>query len=245
MFQIICLAGLAGACLAFVLIVLAYLKDRSLVLPYILFFVCIIAFGVSAFLDIKGAESTADEPSAQPSHAASSDDPSEPPSQTDSPASPDLPQSSENPSPAPADNTNSLTIGDSTSLGDWDILVTDFYYTDKIETSPYTYFHPDAGNQYAVVAARVTNKGRAANRFLPSVSTASDVRTKIYYANEYEYDSSLLLGVDKDLHDSSLNPLTSKDGIIAFSVPDVVANSDDSLSITFSAGRNEVTFSLR
>ncbi|MBD5099168.1 MAG: DUF4352 domain-containing protein [Clostridiales bacterium] len=140
---------------------------------------------------------------------------------------------------------NLLTVGDNTILGHWEIAVTDFYYTGRIETSPYTAFTPDEGNQYAVVAARITNNGTESDTFLPSISMTDDVRTAVHYADEYVYSSSYLLGVIEDLHDSSLNPLTSKDGIIAFSVPDVVANSEESLSVTFSAGRDEVTFRLR
>lgn len=144
-----------------------------------------------------------------------------------------------------APNPNSLSIGDNTILDHWEISVTDFYYTDRIETSPYTAFAPDPGNQYAVVAARITNNGTESDTFLPAISTSFDVRATVYYANTYEYSPSFLLGVSEDLHDSSLNPLTSKDGIIVFSVPDAVANSDDPLSVSFSAGRDEVTFDLR
>lgn len=154
-------------------------------------------------------------------------------------------QASEPVQTTPPAAANSLTIGDNTILGHWEIAVTDFYYTDRIETGPYMGYSPDEGNQYAVVAARITNNGTESDTFLPSISMTDDVRTAVHYADEYVYSSSYLLGVTDDLHDSSLNPLTSKDGIIAFSVPDVVANSEEALSVTFSAGRDEVTFRLR
>lgn len=67
MFRIICLAAFAGAVVALALIALSYFKDKSLVIPYIIFFVFIAVLGVSAFLHIKGVGSTAEDPSEQPS----------------------------------------------------------------------------------------------------------------------------------------------------------------------------------
>lgn len=138
-----------------------------------------------------------------------------------------------------------LSIGDSSTLNDWAITVSNFYYTDKIDISAYTFYQPDDGNQYAVAEVQVTNNGKESNTFLPSFSTGNDVRAKIYYAGEYEYSSTVLLGVNEDLHDSTLNPLTSKDGIIVFSIPDTVVNGEDSLVLTLSAGHDEISFSLR
>lgn len=149
------------------------------------------------------------------------------------------------PEPTPTPSTSLLSIGDSATLGDWEISVTDFYYTDKIDMTSYTYYHPDEGNQYAVVAVQVANKGKDASTFLPTYSLSNDVRAKVYYAGEYEYSATNLLGVNEDLHDSTMNPLASKEGIIVFSVPDEVVNGEDSLCLTFSANRNEITFSLR
>lgn len=63
MFGIICLAGFAGAVVAMILIFLAYFKNRSIVIPYIIFFVCIAVVGVSVFLIIKDGGDTAEEPS--------------------------------------------------------------------------------------------------------------------------------------------------------------------------------------
>lgn len=62
--MIISLAGLAGAVLMAVLVFLLYSKDKSMLLPYIGFFLCIGVFAAGAFLHLKGASlpfgSTAD-----------------------------------------------------------------------------------------------------------------------------------------------------------------------------------------
>jgi len=98
MFYIICLAGLAGAFIGLILIFLAYFKDKSLLVPYIIFFAFIAVFGVSAFLDIRDVGATAEEPPTESSEAPSAV-PSEDVSETNAISS-DLPQPSESFSPA-------------------------------------------------------------------------------------------------------------------------------------------------
>lgn len=137
-----------------------------------------------------------------------------------------------------------LQIGDTAELGDWSISVTGFELTTKIDNG-YTYFSPGEGNQYGVVSVTVTNNGTEADSFLPSFGFGDDVTAKIYYNGQYEYSSTQLLAYDKDLHDEFLNPLSSASGIIAFELPDAVANGSESLNITFSAGTPSVAFSLK
>lgn len=143
-----------------------------------------------------------------------------------------------------SENTN-LAIGETATLGDWEISVTDFSFTTKIDVNQYLYFTPDEGNQYAIVSLSVTNNAKESDTFLPSFSTTSDVHAKICYGDGYEYSSSYLIGYDKDLHDSSMNPLTSKEGVIIFPVPDLVANSEDELLLILSQGNKEIIFTLR
>lgn len=148
------------------------------------------------------------------------------------------------PTPTLPPDEELLEIGDSATLGDWSITVSDFYFTDKIKNGEFFYFSPEEGSLYAVVSAQVTNNGKESDTFLPSFSTSSDVRATIYYSEEYEYSASVLL-MDEDLHNTTLNPLTSKSGIIAFDLPEMMETSEETLSITFTAGRDKVTFSLR
>lgn len=52
--MIISLVGLAGAVLMAALVFLLYSKDKSLLLPYVGFFLCIAVFVAGAFLHLKG-----------------------------------------------------------------------------------------------------------------------------------------------------------------------------------------------
>lgn len=245
MFPIICIASFAGALVGALLIVLSYFKDKSLVVPYIIFGAFIAIFAVSVFFTLRSDDATADgSPKGSPQPVVSDalrDEPSKP-NDMDTPNSP---EPSEDPAPAESLNTGLLSIGDNATLGNWEISVTDFYYTDKIETSRYTYFYPDEGNKYAVVNVKVTNNGTEMDTFLPPINVGNDVWANLYFADKYEYSPSFLPGFDKDLSVQTINPLITKDGVIAFIVPDIVVNSTDPLSITFSIGRDEVSFSLR
>lgn len=106
-------------------------------------------------------------------------------------------------------------------------------------------FDPDSGNQYAVVSMTVENTGKTSASFLPTFSMNEDVSAKIIYNKDYEYSATQLLGYDLDLHDSSLNPLTSKSGNIAFEVPAAVVTGSESIVIVFSQGDDSIEFTLR
>ena len=67
----------------------------------------------------------------------------------------------------------------------------------------------------------------------------------MYIAIKYEYQLTNLIGLDTTLIDSTMNPLTSKEGIIAFEAPDAVVSGAESLILIFNSGEQSVNFSLR
>ena len=69
-------------------------------------------------------------------------------------------------------------------------------------------------NQYAQIAATVSNKGKQTDKFLPSFGFGDDVSVKLLFGDGYEFSATQLLGYDKDLHDASINPLSSQEGEI-------------------------------
>lgn len=139
---------------------------------------------------------------------------------------------------------SALSVGEEVALNNWLITVTSFDVVSEI-AGDYGYFSPDEGNQFGVVSLSVTNNGKEADTFLPSFAFGSDVRAKILYDTDYEYTSTSLLAHSSDMHDSSMNPLTSQSGIIAFQLPDVVVDGDGSLVLVFSAELESVEFVLR
>ena len=125
-------------------------------------------------------------------------------------------------------------IGDTISIDDWEITVNSVEVTDKISNKTYgaieTYFSPDEGNKYVVFNMTVKNISTDSSTFLPYVSL-DGIRVKIEYGN-YEFSASNLMGYDDDLHSTSLNPLSTATGIVAFDiVEDVVKNNLDDLKL--------------
>lgn len=129
-------------------------------------------------------------------------------------------------------------------IADWKITFDGFSFTDRIDDE-FMYFSPDQGNQYLTVSLSVENTGKKAGTFLPSIAFENDTTATVYYADEYEYQPTGLLGYSDCLNASTINPLASKDGILAFSVPDLVADSDEPLKIVIAAGEEEIEFELR
>lgn len=142
-------------------------------------------------------------------------------------------------------NDNILKTGEESKLGDWEIKLEKTKITKEIEQNDYFKFEADEGSQYLCVYLTVKNTAKDSTTFLPSFSIKEAPHSKIIYQNEYEFSASHLLGLEKDLHDSSLNPLSSKKGLIAFEIPDEVISSEDELLFILEEGEKEVKYKIR
>lgn len=147
------------------------------------------------------------------------------------------------PSETPAESST-FKVGETATLGGWDISVTGFELSGRIDNG-YSYFDPGEGNQFGIVSVSVTNQGTEAGSFLPTVGFGDDVTVKIIYNSQYEYSSTQLLAYDQDLHDEFLNPLSSASGVIAFELPDAVANGAEGMVVKFTSGGDSVEFTIR
>lgn len=136
-----------------------------------------------------------------------------------------------------------FAIGDTISISDWNITVNSFEFLDSIANGDYFSFTPDDGNKYAVANITVKNVGNSSKTFLQSFSSKDSI--SIQYDGQYTYSSTNLLGHDADLHSKTLNPLTEVSGIIAFSVPNEVAESDGSLALNLQCDRIEMIINLK
>ena len=134
-------------------------------------------------------------------------------------------------------------IGDSASLKDWEISVTDMQIVESISAA-YGSFSPDEG-KYIQVFVTVVNNGKQADSFLPSIGMGDDVGAKIFFGDGYEFSSTYLLGYENEMHDSTLNPLSSKSGEIIFKVPEAVSDSEDELLMHFISGSDTLVFKIR
>lgn len=137
-----------------------------------------------------------------------------------------------------------LKIGDMiTSFSGWEITVDSIEIKDRVADNEYFGYTPDEGNRYVVVNLTVKNVSKDASTFYSSFSF-NTVGMKIVYDDKYEYSSSMLITIDNDLHDKTLNPLTSVSGFIAFSVTEEALSSDAPLTLKFTHGLKTETYNI-
>ena len=133
----------------------------------------------------------------------------------------------ENKSDLPEETTSpensAQSLGETVTLDKWEITVNSAEAAERIENSAYTSFTPDEGNVYIVVNVTIKNIDTNSATFLPSFSMNKDIKAKLVYG-DYEFSTTNLLGYSEDLHNTTLNPLSSKTGVIAFSVTKEIAD---------------------
>lgn len=140
-------------------------------------------------------------------------------------------------------------IGDTITVDNWEIALNSVEIKDKIikdeyDFGYYTYFSPEDGNKYLVANVTVKNTGKKSNTFMPSFNLGSNVGAKIIFQKTYTMKASDLLGLRDDLHDTNLNPLASKTGIIVFEVSDDVSNSLQDAKLVFYNNKYANDFTL-
>lgn len=136
-------------------------------------------------------------------------------------------------------------LNEECSIMDWTVIATNSEIVDKVSENDYYGFSADDGNKYLMIDLTVTNNGTSAATFLPSVGLSSDISAKVIYQGPYEYSATNLLGYSQEMHDTSVNPLSSKSGRIAFEIPDSVADSTDELILTIQAGKDSLEIKVR
>ena len=132
--------------------------------------------------------------------------------------------------------TNEISLNETGNLSTWAITIEKISFKDKISDNEFTAFTPDSeGNKFLVIALKAENIGKEADQFLPSVSLSNDVNVKVLFGDGYEFSMTNLLGYEKNLVNSMINPLSSQNGEIFFEVPEKVYNSEEPLILNFSA----------
>ncbi|WP_077612492.1 DUF4352 domain-containing protein [Clostridium sp. Marseille-P2415] len=137
-----------------------------------------------------------------------------------------------------------IPMGQAAKIGEWNVTVSNMQILDNIPDG-YGSFSPDAGNKYLLVTMTVSNEGKQADSFLPSFSMGDDTSAKVIYGDGYEFTQTNLLGYSKSMTDSTINPLSSKEGDIAFEIPESVASATDPIILEISSGNEKINFALR
>lgn len=136
-------------------------------------------------------------------------------------------------------------LNEECSIKDWTFTTTAVEITTHVADGEYFGFDADEGNKYLMVDMTITNNGTTAASFLPSFGLNDDISAKVIYQGTYEFSATDLMGYSQEMHDSTVNPLSSKSGRIAFEIPDSVADSTEELVLVISAGQESVEVKLR
>ena len=137
-------------------------------------------------------------------------------------------------------------LGDTVEIGNFQITAESVEVTDRVASpiSETVVFKPEEGSKYVVINTSVKNIGTDNNTFLPPIiAVKKDISVKLVFG-EYEFKSTSLLGHSDDLHTTSLNPLSSKTGLIAFQVADEVAQDLSDVKLVFSLDKDNYEYSL-
>lgn len=164
------------------------------------------------------------------------------PEQSIAPAPTPEPTAEPTPTPEPTAEPQNH-VGDAVTLGDWEITLSGYEITEKVTTNQYLGFKADDGNKYVIVTLSVKNTGTEADTFLPSFSMGDGVRAKLLYQGEYEFSATNLLGHSDELHDKTLNPLSSAEGLIAFQIAAEAAVPEE-LELVLVQGKESVVYRL-
>lgn len=138
----------------------------------------------------------------------------------------------------------SLVLGETGTIGNWQVTVTGSETAKRVDEDM-MYFEASEGNQYIMIDVAVENTGKQATSFLSMVTLDGDPDAKLIYGDGYEYKPTGLMGSEKELQDTPVNPLEKKDGRITFEVPDTVVESDEPLTLTITNGTDTLSYAIR
>jgi len=140
-----------------------------------------------------------------------------------------------------------LQIGQTATIGEWEINITSVDFVHEIQSSDFFYYAPDDGSVYAYIVLTARNTGTSPNRFLESIPAfgQESVRSEVMYDNEFTFINTLFLTYRDGIIDTTVNPLTSTTGSLVYTVPEVVVDSSAPLTLSFSYGQETVSFDLK
>ena len=132
-------------------------------------------------------------------------------------------------------------VGDTAIIGDWEVTVNFVEWTNRVQAGRW-YYNPLDELTFLYVELTVTNLGTSPETFLSRLGRGYE----IVYDDTFTFPHTRLPAYRDSLLEGMLtSPLTSSTGSIVFSIADRAVESDGSLILTFSIGREEISFNVR
>lgn len=129
------------------------------------------------------------------------------------------------------------------TIGNFEVTYMDTKNSETLEEN-YSVYNADSGSTYLALYCDVKNNSTSGDTFLPAYAFGDAVDAELIYDGKYTYTPSVLLGYEKDLHDTFLNPMETEQGFIVFSVPKKLFPTKKSFVLRLTAGSEVVEFKL-
>jgi len=186
---------------------------------------------ILSMLFLVACGNTQDEPVATP-HVEQEQAP-----ETPVPPPTPIPAPSPEPAQAPEPEYQVFEVGETATIGDWEVTLDSFEFTDRVEAGRF-YYNPQDDNTFLYAMFTVTNLGTIPSTFLPRVARSGDIRTLVRYgdifgADAFVFGATRLTAYREGLEGTSTNPLSSTTASITFSIANRTAESDEPMAIFF------------
>ena len=156
------------------------------------------------------------------------------------------------------EDVRTIAIGETATIGGWEITVTSIEYAPELKAQTENMMGSNTiaageGKQFVIVNAQLKNTAENLEMFLPDTPYSEYTKEALIYDGKYEYSgysTASALNIYSSLVHTTVSPLETKTGYIAFAVPNEVVESEKPLQLKIEQEKDyktldSITFNLR
>lgn len=156
------------------------------------------------------------------------------------------------------EDVRTIAIGETATIGGWEITVTSIEYAPELKAQTENMMGSNTiaageGKQFVIVNAQLKNTAENLEMFLPDTPYSEYTKETLIYDGKYEYSgysTASALNIYSSLVHTTVSPLETKTGYIAFAVPNEVVESEKPLQLKIEQEKDyktldSITFNLR
>lgn len=137
------------------------------------------------------------------------------------------------------EEVSTIAIGETATIEGWEITVTSVEYVSELKAETENMMGSNTiaageGKQFVIVNAQLKNIAEDLKMFLPDTPYSDHTKETLIYDEKYEYSgysTVSALNVYNSLVHTTVSPLETKTGYIAFDVPNEVVESEKPLQL--------------
>ena len=156
------------------------------------------------------------------------------------------------------EDVRTIAIGETATIGGWEITVTSIEYAPELKAQTENMMGSNTiaageGKQFVIVNAQLKNTAENLEMFLLDTPYSEYTKETLIYDGKYEYSgysTASALNIYSSLVHTTVSPLETKTGYIAFAVPNEVVESEKPLQLKIEQEKDyktldSITFNLR